>query len=358
VKIEMKNIWILILALCIPSLLFAAPINLQINADYYSHNLEPSAAFAATDLAIIYTSKQIGLDVRSLQSTQSSALPLSSFEMASGGASLQYITGLGNIEKQYAPSQYGISLSSDENLSLFYDMPYLSNWIVYNYSKAQLEDLSLGFNVNAVSVLGYMNSSNSSVSFTMLSGLTVAAGLTDQSTLSFKASMPVSFGNFLLNAGIEYVSSPTTFKPDLQLFYMGKGVMPYLTYDTTSTPTVSAGLCTMNFSLYGKVLMEATPTYIIGSQYRSDFGAIGGSFNYQNGQMWIDANFDSVPFGFNFLQFNFYGQSQFESNGAYRASAALVSDFNILSAEVKGWGGLNTSNSNGFSYFYGLEVTF
>ncbi len=355
----MKNIWIVILTVIFGGVAFAGSINLEINANYFSYKMKPAGSFASTNLSVNfpYIQKNLEVQITPFQTPQATISSISLISSEISGVLLNSTAGSTAGQKVLGLRDFEMWWNGNDWIGSNLDMPFLHGWAVYNYKQTKLEDLSMGFNAGPFSVLGYINSNISTAYITTTNGVSLGADLTNQSTVSLNANLPVSFGNILIDAGLEYVASPTQFKPNLRVFYMGNGFMPYLAYDTQSTPVINAGLFTMNFSFYGGITVTGTPTYTVGGQYRSPFGNLGAGFTYYVGASCISANFNSVPFGFNFLQFTFNGQGQFRSNGNYSAVTSLEANFNLFLATIQGWWGLNMSNG-GFSNFYGLDVNF
>gem|GEM_PF-1983333 len=356
----MKILYFFILTFGLGTLIFAIPINLEINANYYSHTLEFTGTFAATN---------VGIDVLLLPknfvsekiSKPSSAVAISSLQVlqsAKNNFALSTFNGTNFPGKTFQRSQYNFSVDNSSEMGLNFETPIISGLMNYNYNQAQLSNFSLGFNMGPISTLGFMNSKGSSISFTFPSGFSVEGDLTSQSTASISAYLPINIGNIIFNVGGCYVIPLLQFKPKFYAVYMGDDVMPYVLYDTESTSTITAGLNSSIFSFYAKMTLVSTPLYSIGSNYRNPLGILGASFSIQSAQnYWVDANFSSAPFGFSFLQFNVGGDVKLKSSGTYLFDLYTSTNLNLLSTNVEGWFGIYGDGGMP-SYRYGMDVNF
>ncbi len=353
----MKILYFFVLTFGLGTFVFAAAINLEINANYYSHNLEFTGTFAATDVGVNVISIPKNFVTENISvpsSTVVSSLKVlpsttNNFALSTFGANFP--------NKSFQKGQYNFYANSSNEIGLNFETPVISGLMNYNYDQARLSNFSLGFNLGPVSALTFMNSKNSSISLTFLNGFSVAGNMTNQST-SVSANLPIEFGNVIFNVGGAYTLSSQQFKPKLYAVYMGNDIMPYVMYDGESTPTISAGLNSSILALYAKATLISTPIYSIQANYRNPLGILGADFSIQSAQnYWVDANFTSVPFGLNFLQFYLGGNVNLKSDGTYLFNLYTSANLNVFSANVEGWFGIY-GNGGIPSYRYGMDVSF
>ncbi|MCL4407432.1 MAG: hypothetical protein M1542_07945 [Thermotogae bacterium] len=352
----MKILYFFILISGLSTLVLAVPINLEINANYYSHTLEFTGTFAATNVGVNLIPKNF---VSSQISTSSSVTGVSSLiiQPARNNFALSTLNGTNFPAKTFQKSQYNFSIDNSSEIGFNFETPILSGLMNYNYNQAKMSNLSLGFNIGSLSTLGFVNSKCSSISLTFPNGFSVEGNLTDQSTTSISANLPINLGSFIFDVGGRYIV-PSQFKPKLYAFYMGNDLMPYAMYDTKSTPTITAGLNSSAFSFYGKMTLVSTPLYSIGSSYRSPLGVLGADFSIQSSQnYWVDGNFSSIPFGFSFLQFGIGGDVKLENSGTYLFNIYTLANLNVFSTNVESWFGLR-GEGGAPVYYYGMDVNF
>lgn len=352
----MKILYFFILTFGLGTLIFAVPINLEINANYYSHTLEFTGTFAATDAGVNVTAipKNFISETISVPST----VAISSLIVQPSKNNLEFSTfnGMNFPVKTFQKSQYNFSVDNSNEIGLNFQTSIISGMMNYNYSQSKLSNLSLGYNMGPLSIFGFVNSQNSSLSFTFPNGFS-ESNLTTQSTSSLNVNFPINLGNFIFNLGGHYVLPSSQFKPQLSVFYMGGDVIPYALYDTESTPTIIAGFNSNIFSLYGKMTLVSTSVYSFGVNYRNPLGILGADFSIQSPNYWVDANFSSIPFGFNFLQFGIGGGVKLNSGGTYLFNLYSLANFSLLSTNVEGWFGVYGDGKT-FSYRYGMDVNF
>ncbi len=355
----MKILYFFVLTFGLGTLIFAVPINLEINANYYSHTLEFTGTFAATDVGvnIISTPKNFVTEKISTPSSVAIVSSLKILPTTTNNFALSTFNGTNFPNKTFQKGQYNFYANSSSEIGLNFETPVISGLMNYNYDQAQLSNFSLGFNLGPVSALTFMNSKNSSISLTFLNGFSIAGNMTDQST-SISANLPIELGNIIFNVGGSYILPSQQFKPKLYAVYMGNDVMPYVMYDGESTPTITAGLNSSILSFYAKTTLISTPIYSIEANYRNPLGILGADFSIQSAQnYWVDANFSSAPFGFNFLQFYLGGNVNLKSDGTYLFNLYTSANLNLLSTNVEGWFGIYGGGGMP-SYQYGMDVSF
>lgn len=349
------------MTLGIATVVFAVPINLQISANYYSHTLEFSGTFASTDVGPGVTSIQKVFSSAQM-ATPSSVIPtlsVNNLEAVQNGFLSSTFNGMNFPVKQSIPDEYNFSIDNSLKMGLNFQTSVLSALLNYDQPFNKLSAFSAGFNLGPFSTLGYMYSKGSNISITLPDGISIGGSLTAQSTIMVNANLPFSIGNFLFNAGVQYVASPSTFSPKIGVFYMGD-VTPYVLYDAEfpSTPTISVGLNSTYFSTYVKMTTVSTAVYSIGGSYRSPIGILGVDLSIQHNDNLVNANFSSVPFGFSFLQFLLNGNVALDSNGAYAFNTSLSANLSLFSSNIEGWFGVNRTSNGMLSNFYGMDVNF
>ncbi|WP_161847322.1 hypothetical protein [Athalassotoga saccharophila] len=349
----MKWIYFFISIFLLSTFAVAVPINLQITANYYSHTLEFEGTFASTNIGNVGIPKGFSLPQISLPSTTN--------VLSSLVVNVKNMPEISTINKNLFPVRdlqlYSFSFFTDSqsNVGLDSRTPLISTFIDYNYTSMQLNGFSAGFNLGPISIEGSTRPQYSQLSLTFPNGFYVD-GILNQSTGTFRMGLPIMMGNFLFQPEGQYIF-PSNFNTKISLFYMNDGIIPYAVYDGESTPTFSIGVTTLPFSAYAKMTILSTPIYSVGTIYRSAFGIVGADISLQQPTNWVNASFNSVPFGIGNLQFEIAGDGQIVNNGTYKFRAYLTTSLNLFSSVFKGWVGMSSDSGN-YKTLWGMDVNF
>lgn len=351
----MKLIYFAISIVLLSTFAVAAPISLEINANYYSHTLEFTGTFASTNVGMINDiPKSILMSQISLPSTTSI---LSSLRMT-----VRNMPELPLTNESFFParnfefSSYTFFTSSEQNIGFMLRTPLISSFMNYNYASTQLEAFSAGFTVGPISTLGWTNPGKSELLISFPNGMYVSGGIND-STGTVKVGLPFSIGNFFFQPEGQY-TFPSKLTSKISLSYMNDGIIPYIVYDGESTPIIAVGIMTLPFSAYAKMTMSSSPIYTIGSIYRSAMGVVGLDFNVQNSNNWTTLSLSSVPFGFGNLRFGIDGDGQISNNGNYTFKVCLTTSLNVFSSILEGWVGIMSDNIGNYKTLWGMDVNF
>ncbi len=297
-----------------------------------------------------------------IQGIESEMVPISSkalLEMQQKVTAYSPLGGLETIGKFLRESNYAF-WSTDKNFGLTVDTPLVSNWAVYDYQKGYITNLLSSFELGPVSASLSMNEGNVETKLTAYDGISLGVGMTQESTFTFAAGLPIQIGNLWVNAGLEYLpSTPAQYRPNVTALYRFGDLTPYMSFGyEDATPVINAGIFTPVFSAYGGITAEATPLMSFNLGYTSPIGIVTAGIGSQNAVTSGEIGFSSKPFGFDFMQFLLDGNLSVSSLGSYSVSGTFVANFQLMSSYIQAWTGAYLRKGGKPEITYGLEVGF
>jgi len=269
--------------------------------------------------------------------------------------------GLETVGKYIREDKYAFWWTSQKNFGMEIDTSLISNWIVYNYEKSLISNLSSSFGFGPFSFLiSIKKEGNVSGKVSTYSGVSFGAAVSSESTVELFAKVPISFGNFKTFVGGKYIveSSSTVFEPDVSLQYNFENFSPYVSYSYEGgVPHMRAGLIANFLTLDGEMSLESTPVTELTAKYFSSIGIVEATFDMESDLYSGSFQISSKPFGFDPVQFSVGALARLNSNGSYSLNGKVNMNFFLFSSYVESW---MRTDFNGISptFSYGAEVDF